>query len=310
MILISGKSGQLGGELTELFEKEKVEFKAFDSREWDITDYQKNHSIIEKIKPNLIINCAAYTAVDKAESDIDRAYKVNRDALENIAKSIKDSSIKLLHISTDYVFSGIECGGPSEICRIKPFEPKDKTSPQSVYANSKNEGDKAVQKILSYNNKMRNSFIIRTSWLYSKNRNNFVKTMLRLAKDDKIEDIRVVEDQIGRPTWAARLAQFIFLFIKEKKLNTEPSIEGGLYHFANSGIASWYDFAYEIIKMAYELKIINRRKLVLPISTEEYPLPAKRPHYSVLNLESAKEVMQNIPHWKNDLNRCLREMKL
>ena len=273
MYLITGCNGQLGTEIKKLL----PDAICADVDTLDITDAIAVKKFISENKIDLIINCAAYTAVDMAESNIELATKINVDGPKNLAQS----GAKLIHISTDYVFDGTG---------HTPYTPSDATNPTSVYGKTKRDGELAV---------IENSkcyVIIRTAWLYSPYGNNFVKTMRRLGSER--ESINVVSDQIGTPTYAADLASAIVKIIPQ--MTEEKS---GIYHFTNMGVCSWYDFATEIM----ELSGLNC--LVNPIKTAQYPTPATRPSYSVLDKDVIKDIFDiKIPHWKDGLRRCISEL--
>ena len=284
-ILITGSKGQLGSEINELASNYSYNFFFTDKNDLDIADkkavlkFSKNNNI------NLIVNCAAYTAVDRAEDDILNAQKINHLAVENLAKISKENHIKFIHISTDYVFNGEN---------FKPYRENDMTNPNSIYGKTKLDGEKAILEI-----NPKNSIIIRTSWVYSSFGSNFVKTMLRLGKERN--SLGVIYDQVGTPTYARDLAKTI-LDIIPKLSHSESKVN--IYHYSNEGVLSWYDFAKEIMKMAkLECKID-------PIETKNYPTPAKRPHFSLLNKSKIKEEFDIIiPYWKDSLHDCLQMMK-
>lgn len=282
-ILVTGADGQLGNELRELSAYNNNEWVFTDVPQLDITDHKAVDEFFENNKLKYCVNCAAYTAVDKAETEQDKAFKINTIGLENIANACKNSNIILIHISTDYVFSGT-----SHI----PYAEHDNIAPSGIYAKTKAEGEKKVIQSGA------NFYLIRTAWLYSTFGHNFVKTILRLTKEKK--EIGVVYDQIGSPTYAKHFAQAIISIIDK---NNKGDIKE-IYHFANAGIASWYDVAQEIIDYT------NSCCIVKPILTDEYPLPAPRPHYSVLNTAKIKRDFNiNIPHWKHALHECLNSLK-
>ena len=278
-VLVTGSNGQLGSEIKELSRSVDAEFY-FD--DLDITDQDALKSFIQRNKIDIIINCAAYTAVDKAEKDEILADKVNHKAVKYLAEISKQSDIRLIHISTDYVFDGDSC---------KPYKEDDKTNPTTVYGKTKLLGEKALQEVAP-----KNSIIIRTSWVYSSFGANFVKTMLKHGKEKEM--LRVVYDQVGTPTNAKDLAQAI-LDIMPQIRNDKPEI----YHYSNEGVLSWYDFAKEIMKMArIECEIV-------PIESFEYPTPASRPHFSVLNKMKIKEEFEiKIPFWKDSLFDCIKKI--
>ena len=270
MYLITGCKGQLGTELSKLLPNAICA----DIDVLDITDEKAVEDFVRENNIDVIINCAAYTAVDKAESDIDLAEKINIFGSKNLAKT----GAKIIHISTDYVFDGTN---------HKPYQPDEKTNPVSVYGKTKRNGELAVMENAEI------AVIIRTAWLYSEYGNNFVKTMRRLGAEKA--EINVVSDQIGSPTYAADLANAIVKIIPQ--MNKENS---GIYHFTNEGICSWYDFAKEIMEMS-ELKC-----LVKPIKSSQYPTAAARPFYSVLDKDKIKSVFGiNINHWKDSLKKCI-----
>ena len=281
-ILVTGSKGQLGSEIKELSVEYQDNFYFTDRNELDITNKDAVDGFCIQNNIDVIINCAAYTAVDKAEEDGGNADKTNHLAVKNLAEISKEKNIKFIHISTDYVFNGEN---------FKPYTEEDKTNPNGVYGRTKLDGEKAMQKI-----NPNNSIIIRTSWVYSSYGANFVKTMLRLGKGK--ESLGVIFDQVGTPTYARDLAKTI-LEILPQLHNDKVEV----YHYSNEGVLSWYDFAKEIMRMAKIECQIN------PIETKEYPTPATRPHYSLLNKSKIKkEYNIAIPYWKDSLDVCLRKM--
>lgn len=286
-VLVTGASGQVGSEIKEIVNdgldlKSDVNFYFTDSKTLDITDHDEVKGYIEKNAISSIINCAAYTAVDKAESDETNADTINHLAVKNLAQIAKEKEIKLIHISTDYVFDGTN---------HRPYMESDETSPRGAYGKTKLDGEEAM---LESNPK--NSLIIRTSWIYSSYGANFVKTMLRLGKEK--DSLGVIYDQVGTPTYAKDLARTILEIIP--KINNEK-VE--IYNYSNEGVLSWYDFAKEIMRMAKLECKIN------PIETKEYPTPATRPHYSLLNKSKIKKDFGIvIPYWKDSLDECLTKM--
>jgi len=281
-ILVTGFNGQLGSEIKELSSNYPYNFYFTSKDDLDITNEKAIEAFILKNNITAIINCAAYTAVDKAESEIELADKINHQAIKHLAIIAKEKNIKLIHISTDYVFDGTN---------YKPYIEIDSTNPQSVYGQTKLDGEKALQMI-----NPTNSIIIRTSWVYSSYGNNFVKTMLRLGRER--ESLGVIYDQVGTPTYAKDLAKAI-LDILPKINNTQTEI----YNYSNEGVCSWYDFAKEIMNLAGLTCKIN------PIETSQYPTPAKRPHYSLLNKSKIKnDYIIDIPYWKDSLEHCLRKI--
>ncbi|MBK2257748.1 dTDP-4-dehydrorhamnose reductase [Francisella philomiragia] len=283
-VLVTGSNGQLGSELKELVSNSELETQNYtfifaDSKSLDITNHEAVKQFIIDNDIRFIINCAAYTAVDKAETDIERADKINHLAVANIAKIAKEYDIKLVHISTDYVFDGHS---------YRPYLEDDQTNPQGVYGSTKLAGEQAI---LDINPK--NSIIIRTSWVYSYYGNNFVKTMLHLGRER--DSLGVIYDQVGTPTYAKDLAKAI-LDILPKIQNSKFKI----YNYSNEGVTSWYDFAREVMSLACVSCQVN------PIETKDYPTPAKRPHYSILNKSRIKSDFSiSIPYWKDSLKDCV-----
>ena len=281
-ILVTGSKGQLGSELQELSSEYDYNFYFTDKDSLDITDKESIAAFIKNNAIDTIINAAAYTAVDKAEDDAVNADKVNHLATQYLAEITKEHNIKLIHVSTDYVFDGKN---------YKPYTEDDATNPNGVYGATKLAGEKAMQEI-----NPKNAIIIRTSWVYSSFGANFVKTMLRLGKER--DSLGVIFDQVGTPTYARDLAKAI-LEILPKIKNDNVAI----YNYSNEGVLSWYDFAKEIMRMAKLDCQIN------PIETKEYPTPATRPHYSLLNkAKIKKEFNIEIPYWKDSLDACLQTM--
>ncbi|MDD2974749.1 MAG: dTDP-4-dehydrorhamnose reductase [Aliarcobacter cryaerophilus] len=287
-ILVTGSNGQVGSEIKELSSNYQYKFYFTDKKELDISNLQNVRKYIIENNIDTIINCAAYTAVDKAEDEKELANKINHIAVKNLAMLSNEFGIKLVHISTDYVFDGTN---------FKPYTEDDATNPQSVYGQSKLDGEKAI---LEYN--LKNSIIIRTSWVYSYYGANFVKTMLRLGKEK--ESLGVIFDQVGTPTYAKDLAIVILEIIQHSTFNIQnSSTHTVIYNFSNEGVVSWYDFAKEIMKMAKLPCQIN------PIETYQYPTPAKRPHYSLLNKSKIKKDFGIvIPYWKDGLDDCLKRL--
>lgn len=285
-ILITGSKGQLGSSLKsaeDSITNSNIHFTDIDKT--DLVNAKQVHDLINDIKPDYFINCAAYTAVDRAESDIENAYKVNSEAVKNIADAAPLSpGMKFIHISTDFVFRGN---------RNSPYEESAEPDPVSVYGKSKRQGELYA---LTYPL----AAVIRTSWLYSEYGGNFVKTILRLAEEK--EEIKVVNDQTGTPTWASDLASAIISILNNTDEGEDYFIPG-IYHYSNSGSCTWYDFACEIKKFK------NLDIKIAPVSTAEFPLPAKRPQYSVLNLDKIKKTYRlAIPGWQESLMKCLNRL--
>lgn len=287
-ILVTGAGGQLGSEFKQLSTQIKEwNFICPTRQELDISDKASVDYFFNKYDFDYCLNTAAYTAVDKAETEEKQAYKINQDAAFLLAKNCLKHDCQLIHFSTDYVYkSGIE----------RPLIETDPTLPQGVYAASKLAGDESVLAISP------SAMIVRTSWVYSVFGNNFVKTMLRLGQER--DQLGIVFDQIGTPTNAADLAVAIIDIIKliEKGDLTANSL-GGIYHYSNEGVCSWYDFALAIFELA-QIKCD-----VSPIESKEYPTPATRPHFSVLNKSKIKNAFGiTIPHWRVSLEKCIAQL--
>jgi len=281
-VLVTGSNGQVGSEIRLLSSSYSDTFLFTDKEKLDITNISDIESFIDKNQIDIIINCGAYTAVDRAEEDEVLADNVNHLAVKYLAKISKKKNIKLIHISTDYVFDGRN---------FRPYIETDDANPNSVYGSTKLAGEKALEEI-----NPKNTIIIRTSWVYSSFGANFVKTMLRLGQER--DSLGVIFDQVGTPTYARDLARAI--------LDILPEIENEkieIYNYSNEGVLSWYDFAKEIMQMAKLECEIN------PIETKEYPTPAIRPHYSLLNKAKIKKHFNiTIPFWKDSLDECLKVM--
>jgi len=278
-ILITGVNGQLGSEIRALSLNYNYNYYFTTKDELDITNINEIEEFVQSHSITNIINCGAYTAVDKAESDIKIADKINHLGVKYLAQISKKYNISLIHISTDYVFDGKN---------YKPYIEDDKTNPNSVYGKTKLDGENAIKHI-----NPKNSIIIRTSWVYSSYGNNFVKTMLKLGRER--DSLNVIFDQVGTPTYARDLAKVILDILPQIK---SDKVE--IYNYSNEGVLSWYNFAKEIMKMA---KIDCE---ISPIETKDYPTPASRPHYSLLNKSKIKKDFNiEIPFWKDSLNDCL-----
>lgn len=274
MYLVTGANGQLGNELRLLLKDNAL---YVDKDQLDITDAETVKGFVSANRFDAIINCAAYTAVDKAEADEKLAGDINARGPENLAKT----GIPLIHISTDYVFDGTNC---------RPYVETDAVNPQSVYGRTKLAGEQAVLENASA------AVIIRTAWLYSEFGNNFVKTMRRLGAEKA--QLNVVFDQVGTPTYAADLAAAVVHILPQLR----PGMKE-IFHFSNEGICSWYDFAVEIMKLSGLDCRIN------PIESKDYPTPARRPFYSVLNKTKIKQTFNiEINHWKESLQSCLKHL--
>jgi dTDP-4-dehydrorhamnose reductase len=286
MIWIIGNKGMLGKELSHLFDAHDFSYVGTDI-EIDIADITTLQNFTAEKNINWIINCAAYTAVDKAEDERDLCYKINVTGSENIAKTAKKLNAKLIYISTDYVFDGNQNSAYTE---------KDEVNPLSFYGKTKLEGE---IKTLESN---KESIILRTAWLYGQHGKNFVSTMLNLMKIKN--EIGVVSDQWGAPTWTKDLAEAIFTIIKKDM----PLYD--IYNASGEGKTTWYDFAKEIQEIAYQKKILTNKIKINSLKTKEYPVKAKRPQYSLLDKTKLKNTFGFVfPDWKESLNKFFNDLK-
>jgi dTDP-4-dehydrorhamnose reductase len=266
-IIVTGHKGMLGSDLLPLLRDAGFDVVGLDVDEMDITDAEDVSKHFKTIMPELVINCAAYTAVDKAESDVDAAFAVNRDGPRNLAQACRDFNIPLIHVSTDYVFDGTTAGAYCE---------NDSINPLGVYGTSKWEGEECVRSSLEQH------IIIRTSWLYGVNGNNFVKTMIRLSSER--DEIRVVCDQQGCPTWTRDLADAI-VKVSERIQTDGNGTPWGTYHYCGKGYTTWYEFTKSIVANKERKEESQKTPKITAIETCEYPTPAKRPKYSALDCE-------------------------
>jgi dTDP-4-dehydrorhamnose reductase len=280
-ILVFGASGQLGHCLKKVADTQQLSDIFFpDEDEANILDEIGLNTLFAKYQPQFCINCAAYTAVDKAEEDMHTARKVNADGAANLAKLCKANGVTLVHVSTDFVFEG---NTPY------PLIEADAVNPINVYGLTKLEGEHAIADILPEH------YILRTSWLYSEYGNNFVKTMLRLGAERDV--LKVIADQVGTPTYAIDLAECILAII------AADNKQYGIYHYSNEGVTSWYDFAQSIFDIS------NTQVKVYPIRTAEYPTPALRPTYSVMDKAKVKSTFNiEIPYWRHSLETCIKRL--
>lgn len=277
-ILVTGSNGQLGTDIRLLAPRfPELQF-FFTDLDLDITSQPQLHAWLLRNPVSYIINCAAFTAVDKAETDFDNAMRINGMAPGILAMEARKAGARLIHISTDYVFDGTSC---------RPYKENDWVNPRSKYGHSKLKGEQAAIEADA------STIVIRTSWLYSAHGHNFVKTMRKYGAERG--HLRVVYDQVGGPTWAADLAGVILQMV------SQPNPDGGIYHYANEGVVSWYDFAQEIIRLSRIECTFDA------IRTEEYPLPAPRPNYSVFDKEKIKTAFElKIPWWRDSLESCIK----
>jgi dTDP-4-dehydrorhamnose reductase len=283
-ILVTGANGQLGNEIRRLCRNfPGLEFIFTDVDMLDITNPDAVSVFMEASKPAIVVNCAAYTNVDGAELNVKNVRKINSLAPQVLAAACAMQDAFLIHISTDYVFDGEA---------TEPYTEDDETNPISVYGNSKLEGEEKIKTVFD------NYLIIRTSWMYSEFGHNFVRSIIALAKER--ETLEIVNDQFGSPTYARDLANSIIDIIIKSILNPKAYLPG-IYHYANQGVCSWYEFACEILNIA-GIKSCT----LIPISTEQYPAVAKRPKYSVLNTSKVRESFGiGIPNWRDSLRECL-----
>ncbi|MGK0503884.1 MAG: dTDP-4-dehydrorhamnose reductase [Alteromonadaceae bacterium] len=283
-IVVIGNAGQLSFELVRILGEDTI---CLGPEDTDITNEAVLSETLSKLAPSVIINAAAYTAVDKAEEDFDLCHAINATAVENLAKYCKQSGAFLVHVSTDYVFNGH---------KGSPYLTDDTIEPQGVYGKTKADGEKALLELLP-----NASCLIRTAWVYSSHGNNFVKTMLRLMADKP--QLSVIDDQIGTPTWAKGLAE-VCVSAAQNKIQ-------GVYHWTDEGVASWYDFALAIQELGIEKGLLSSAIPVLPIPSSQYPTPASRPHYSVLDKTSTRDTFSslNLTHWRTQLSAMMDELK-
>ena len=278
-ILITGANGQLGNEI-RVASGQFPQFRFFftDVTELDICNREAVQAYMAENHMDGIVNCAAYTAVDKAEDDAETCYRINRDAVKNLAEAAREYKLDIIHVSTDYVFDGKSYLPYTEVMPVYP---------SSVYGKSKLEGERILMEICP------EAVIVRTSWLYSSFGNNFVKTMLRLGQER--DKLNVIFDQVGTPTYAADLAVALLSILAAGK----PA--AGIYHYSNEGVCSWYDFTRSIHRLA------GISCDLVPIESKEYPVRTPRPHFSVLNKAKIKQTYGiEIPHWEDSLEKCIR----
>jgi dTDP-4-dehydrorhamnose reductase len=284
-IIVIGKSGQLAWEISKL-SSAKHAIVCLGRKEINLAELPSVIETLKEHKAEAVINASAYTAVDKAESDVENAYALNAMAVGNLAQACKDLSVPFVHISTDFVFHGDKGA---------PYLPGDVIRPLGVYGSSKAEGERLISKYYPVN-----SAVIRTSWAYSTHGNNFVKTMLNLMNTKP--ELGIISDQIGSPTYAKGLAEACISGIENKLV--------GIHHYTDTGVASWFDFAVAIQSIGFELGLLDKKIPIKPIPTSQYPTPAKRPHYSVLDKSSLAEALPDISliHWQEQLRNMMTEL--
>ncbi len=286
-VVIAGAGGQLGWELQQLTFGEGVRVSAYSHARLDVTDRAQVYDVVTELQPAILINAAAYTAVDRAETERDAAYRVNADGAANLAGAAQEVGAKFIHVSTDFVFDGNTSS---------PYTPQDTPNPINVYGASKLAGERRVLEITHGS-----AIIFRTAWVYSAHGHNFVNTMLRLLRERK--ELRVVVDQIGTPTWAGGLAKAVIRTLAHPQLS-------GIYHWSDAGVASWYDFAVAIQEEALSLGLLDGGIRVIPIPTGEYLLVAARPAYSVMDKTATWSALNIAPvHWREALRTMLRQLR-
>lgn len=282
-VLLAGRAGQLGRQALSTVPGD-VELLAPPEDAFDITDESSVRAVVDDGRPQWIINAAAYTAVDAAEQDRDNAFRINADGPETLARVAAEAGARLLHVSTDFVFDG---------CAGRPYRAEDRPAPLSVYGESKLAGERRAAAVLG-----ESLSIVRTAWVYAPGGRNFVRTMLRLAAERS--ELRVVDDQVGSPTHAVGLAEAVWALI------TRAEQPGGIWHWTDAGVASWYDLARAVVELAAERWPERSWASVMPIGSEDYPTPARRPSYSVLDCRPLRALAGTPPHWRERLRHALR----
>lgn len=291
-LLITGAKGQVGSELVNLAKKRNHEVYAYGSGELDITQLEPLLQKVKQIQPEVIINAAAYTAVDRAEQEKDRAYAVNAKGSENLAKVCARYNIPLLHLSTDYVFDGD---------KNSPYTETDKPNPAGVYGASKLAGDRKIEQLWSKH------IILRVSWVFGKQGNNFVKTMLRLAQQR--DELSIVNDQFGAPTSARAISQTLLEILGQDNFNS-TAFPWGCYHLQSEPGVTWFEFAKEIFQQAQELGLLTKNIKLNPIPSSEFPTPVKRPANSKLSGSKLQQHFSITPvNWHKDLREVIKSCK-
>ncbi len=284
-ILVTGAAGQLGRELVLMLQAAGEEVVGIDQQELDLSRTDEVAESIADYGVDWVINCAAYTQVDNAEENRELAFLINRDSAKAVAMGVKRCGGRMVHISTDFIFDGKQS---------RPYKEDDVANPLGIYGRSKLESEHLVLEVLP------EVIILRTAWVYGIHGHNFVKTILRLAAER--EELKVVDDQIGTPSWTADIANAIQVLVNRDAKGT--------YHFTNEGVTSWYDFANSIVDMAKDLDFSIKANIVKPISTSEFPTPALRPQYSVLSKLKIRKLLDNdIPHWQQSLEKMLIQLQ-
>jgi dTDP-4-dehydrorhamnose reductase len=283
--LVTGAAGQLGRETVLALQAAGEDVIGIDRQELDFSQPDQVAEAIAAHQADWVINCAAYTNVDKAEQEQEQAFLVNRDSARAVAEGVASYGGRLLHVSTDFIFGGEQS---------HPYAEDDPANPRGVYGQSKWEGEQAVQDV------MPDAAILRTAWVYGIHGHNFVKTMLRLAAER--DELRVVDDQIGTPAWTADISRAL--------LSLTKADASGVFNFTNEGVASWYDFASEIVANARDLGFPLKVKKISPIPSVDFPLPATRPAYSVLSKVKIRQLLDYpIPHWRQSLTAMMQALK-
>ncbi len=284
-ILVTGGAGQLGSEMVRLFKTHGMDVTGVRSRDLDFCQPEKVTEWVLKFKADWVVNCAAYTQVDMAEQERDKAFLINRDATRALAEGVKSYQGRLLHISTDYIFDGRQS---------HPYSEEDTPNPLGVYGESKLAGETAVLEVLP------EAVVLRASWVYGAQGNNFVKTILNLATERN--EIQVIDDQLGSPTWAGDIAEAISALVYSES--------SGIYNFTNEGVASWYDLANEVVMVARQLGYPVKTQYVRPIPASDYKALAMRPAYSVLSKRKIRNKLNyHIPHWRESLREMLTQLR-
>ncbi|MCK4863970.1 MAG: dTDP-4-dehydrorhamnose reductase [Gammaproteobacteria bacterium] len=290
-ILIAGAQGQVGSELVSVANQSKHTVFATTRSELDITQAKSVDAYISQNQPDIVINAAAYTAVDKAEEEHNLAYAINHDGVKNLAVVCSRNNIPLFHISTDYVFDG---------SKIDAYCEEDDVSPLGVYGESKWQGEESIRE------HMEQFIILRVAWVFGAHRNNFVKTMLRLGNEK--DELNVVADQYGGPSPAKNIAETLIDIIGQYQKNKK--LEWGTYHYCGYPKTTWHGFAKEIFHQAHEAGLLNKEPKVNPITTAQYPTPAKRPENSMLDCSKLNKTFGiEMPNWHNSLNEVLMDLK-
>ncbi|MGG4500773.1 dTDP-4-dehydrorhamnose reductase [Paenibacillus polymyxa] len=283
-ILVTGASGQLGKDVVKVFQEQGHDVVGYDREQLDITDLDQAIKIVGQYQPEAVIHCAAYTAVDAAETDLDTAYQVNAAGTRNMVLAAEKAGAKLVYISTDYVFDGTA---------EQPYHEYDNTNPQSIYGKSKRAGEVLTQTLSS------RYFIVRTSWVYGLYGNNFVKTMLKLGQEKP--HLQVVNDQKGSPTYTVDLVRFLAELIQTEKY--------GVYHASNSGSCTWYEFTKAIFEEAVDILDATIIAILEPCSTDQFPRPAARPKNSVMeHIAIRTNGLNNLRHWREGLHCFIKEL--